>query len=257
MKLQLLSDTHFEFYPDWGEEIIDSLDPTGVDVLVLAGDISVAIDEIEAKKGAGSPLQKALVDICQKYPQVVYVSGNHEHYGSSIKYVRNLRNHLMRTKEIPNLHWLDGTSVSIDGVRFIGGTMWYERTSDMEIARATCNDFRRIKDVETTHGREHIEFKTVLSLTIQEGDVVVTHLAPSVKSIGTRYLMDPNSLYLNKLYYVDMESVIKDAKPTLWLHGHTHEPSDYSIGDTRVLCNPMGYPHDIKANFDLNKRVQV
>ena len=27
----------------------------------------------------------------------------------------------------------------------------------------------------------------------------------------------------------------------LWTHGHTHEPFDYMIGETRVVCNPRGY----------------
>jgi len=27
----------------------------------------------------------------------------------------------------------------------------------------------------------------------------------------------------------------------LWVHGHTHDPYDYVIGETRVVCNPRGY----------------
>jgi hypothetical protein len=39
----------------------------------------------------------------------------------------------------------------------------------------------------------------------------------------------------------------------LWTHGHTHEPFDYMIGTTRVVCNPRGYSgHEPKAdNFKL------
>lgn len=257
MKIQYVSDTHFEFYEDRGQEIIDSLDPTGIDVLVLAGDISVAIDDISAKKVVGSPLWQALQAICAKYPHVVYTAGNHEHYGSSISYVRDLRNWILRSGEMTNLHWLDGTSASINGQRFIGGTLWYENSEDMEVAKAVCNDFRKITDLDTTHGREHIEVKTFLSLAIKEGDVVVTHVAPSVKSVGPRYMMDPNSRHINKLYYVDMESVIAENKPVLWIHGHTHECSDYFIEDTRVVCNPMGYSHEIKAYFDIQATVEV
>jgi predicted phosphodiesterase len=28
----------------------------------------------------------------------------------------------------------------------------------------------------------------------------------------------------------------------LWIHGHTHDPFDYEINGTRVICNPRGYP---------------
>ena len=31
--------------------------------------------------------------------------------------------------------------------------------------------------------------------------------------------------------------------PRLWIHGHTHGSKDYMLGDTRVICNPGGYPH--------------
>ena len=41
MRLQLLSDLHFEFHRDGGRSFVDSLDPGGIDVLVLAGDIAV------------------------------------------------------------------------------------------------------------------------------------------------------------------------------------------------------------------------
>jgi hypothetical protein len=39
----------------------------------------------------------------------------------------------------------------------------------------------------------------------------------------------------------------------LWTHGHTHEPFDYMIGTTRVVCNPRGYSgHEPRAdNFKL------
>lgn len=32
------------------------------------------------------------------------------------------------------------------------------------------------------------------------------------------------------------------ANVKLWVHGHMHNASDYVIGDTRVVCNPKGYP---------------
>ena len=42
MKLQIMSDLHLEMHADGGAELIRELDPTGVDVLVLAGDITTA-----------------------------------------------------------------------------------------------------------------------------------------------------------------------------------------------------------------------
>jgi len=42
MRLQIMSDLHFEMHADGGAGLICELDPTGVDVLVLAGDITMA-----------------------------------------------------------------------------------------------------------------------------------------------------------------------------------------------------------------------
>ena len=36
--------------------------------------------------------------------------------------------------------------------------------------------------------------------------------------------------------------------PTLWIHGHIHKNQDYTIGGTRVVCNPRGYPMSFHPN---------
>ena len=35
----------------------------------------------------------------------------------------------------------------------------------------------------------------------------------------------------------------------LVLHGHLHRQSDYRLGDTRVVCNPRGYPNQRNPSF--------
>ena len=42
----------------------------------------------------------------------------------------------------------------------------------------------------------------------------------------------------------DIEKVILDLQPKYWIHGHTHIPCQYDLGDTRVVCNPRGYPRE-------------
>ena len=32
-----------------------------------------------------------------------------------------------------------------------------------------------------------------------------------------------------------------DGGRELWVHGHTHDSTDYQLGRTMVLCNPLGY----------------
>lgn len=44
------------------------------------------------------------------------------------------------------------------------------------------------------------------------------------------------------MYASDLEEMILELKPNIWFHGHIHTSSDYWLGETRVICNPFGYP---------------
>lgn len=75
-------------------------------------------------------------------------------------------------------------------------------------------------------------------LTRKPVDVIVSHHAPSYKSVEQRYLL--NSLtpaFANKL-----DTMIEEMSAKVWVHGHTHSVADYTIGGTRIVCNPRGYP---------------
>jgi len=70
--------------------------------------------------------------------------------------------------------------------------------------------------------------------------VIITHHAPSILSVPDHYKND----HLSAAFASDMDDFIRIMGSDLWIHGHIHEFSDYSIGTTRVLCNPRGYPHE-------------
>jgi len=68
--------------------------------------------------------------------------------------------------------------------------------------------------------------------------VVVTHHAPSERSVAPKYA----GQILNHAYFSHMDDMIEAAKPAIWVHGHVHSSFSYKIGETRVVCNPRGYP---------------
>ena len=121
-------------------------------------------------------------------------------------------------------------------------TLWadFQRGNPVveEACRVGMNDFRQIKGitpekVKARH-REHLAF---LEAHLQVGGIVMTHFAPSWQSISAQYGMSE----LNGYYASDLEGLILEKRPALWVHGHIHARSDYRIGDTRVICNPAGY----------------
>jgi predicted phosphodiesterase len=90
---------------------------------------------------------------------------------------------------------------------------------------------------------DHFKFLEYLKVMLEgQADrkfVVVGHHAPSRLSTHERYRHDDimNGGYSSRLdEFIEVRPQIK-----LWTHGHTHHPFDYTIGETRVVCNPRGY----------------
>jgi Icc-related predicted phosphoesterase len=71
-------------------------------------------------------------------------------------------------------------------------------------------------------------------------NIVVTHMAPSIKSIHPKYVNSPD----NPVFNSHMDDWVKKRNIELWIHGHTHQSCDYMIDNTRVVCNPRGHPKD-------------
>jgi Icc-related predicted phosphoesterase len=83
--------------------------------------------------------------------------------------------------------------------------------------------------------------------------VVVTHHAPSLRSIPRSFGDD----LLSAAYASHMDGFVERSGACLWIHGHVHEHKDYTIGNTRVLCNPRGYPGEFGTGFSPDFTVTV
>lgn len=238
MRIAVMSDLHFEFHRDGGVSFLDTLSNDSADVLLLAGDLSIC-----------SQLEDAVKSICNRYKQVVYVAGNHEYYQSYRTAVEPILSRL--TADIPNFHWLENDTVTLTDEggheqRFVGCTLWFPDAPDNVLYEAGLNDFHVIGGFKPWVYQRNQESMDFLSNTIQTEDIVITHHAPSSQSVGTRFQgSDFNRFFVCK----GGDQILAATKPKLWVHGHMHSGVDYMAGDTRVLCNPFGYPHE-GNNFD-------
>jgi predicted phosphodiesterase len=243
LKLHIMSDLHLEFHGDDGEEFVKRLNPEGVDALVLAGDIVSLRFYHEA--------EVRLKQFCDKYKHVFYVPGNHEYYRcfpeASAKLLKAL------PLNIPNLYILEPGNVKVlDGQRFIGGTMWFRNDADNIKYQSLLNDFYQIKKFVPWVYEQNALFCGWIGKSCQPGDIVISHHMPSPKSVHPRWVGSA----LNRFFLCDMELYIQSKKPKLWIHGHTHDPFDYSLEGCRVVCNPLGYPGE-NVHFDDRKIVEV
>jgi Icc-related predicted phosphoesterase len=241
MRLQLLSDLHFEFHRDGGRSFANSLDPTGIDVLVLAGDIAVA-----------EGLPPALTLLCGRFRDaaVVYVHGNHEFYGSDRNSVLDITK---RTQaENPNLVWLDSSGVQLSGFNFLGAPLWFPPSTVDERLKHAMNDFSAIDDFESWVYEENARALAFFDRQLRPGDIVVTHHLPSQRCVAPRFAGHP----LNPFFVCDLTGLIMERRPRLWLHGHSHASVHTQIGETTVLCNPFGYAVE-EMNPEFSDRLVV
>ena len=240
MKIQILSDLHIEF------DEFDFVD-TDSDVVVLAGDIHVK------EKG----LLWALETITNK--PVIYVLGNHEFYRKAYpKLIDTMKEFAKGT----NVHILEKDVVTIDGVNFLGCTLWtdFNLFGDPGYSGYHCQqqmtDFSKIRmyprysklrstDVVSIHHQSLKWLTSELAQKKGEINVVITHHGPSLMSLP----QDRQKNICSPAYVSHLDDVIKEYSPNYWIHGHIHNSFNYFIGDCNVITNPRGYPDERNPDF--------
>jgi Icc-related predicted phosphoesterase len=243
VKINCASDLHFEFLPsrEAEQEIVDKL--ADADVLVLAGDITMARFLDQARD--------TFRPFVEKFGNVVLVPGNHEYYRSEPSQVDGIL--AVLEQELFGLHVLKpGKVVTINGQRFMGGTLWFPDGPYNLMRSGMLNDFRYIKNFTPWVYEQNTLFRKHAEELVDPSMIVVSHHLPSMKSVAPKYMNDPGNIF----FVSDEERLISWRQPKLWVHGHTHEACDYKIGETRVVCNPRGYPHEGKP-FNYAKIVEV
>ena len=252
MRLQILSDLHLS------QGALD-VPATDADVVVLAGDIARPAEAVTWARRLAK--------------RVVYVAGNHEFYGSSLSETTSALAALTAGTDV---RFLDDEAIVIDGVRFLGTTLWSDfalyGTGDLRAAAfvealRAMHDFSRIRvdergarftpDVAAERFARHAAWLDARLDEPHDGPtVVVTHHAPSRRSIHPRFA----GTLLNPCFVSDAEALVAGGRAALWIHGHTHDSFDYDIAGTRVVCNPRGYSRDgvnENASFDPSLCVDV
>ena len=260
MKIAVCSDIHLEFGP------IELNNTDNANVLILSGDICVAKDLPHSDSKKGDISRKFFRMCALRFPHVLYVMGNHEHYhgdfATSGKIIKE------ELAQYANVHLLDHETKMIDDITFIGGTLWTDMNKEDGITlmhmKNMMNDFCCVKNssrkrhYRDTLGNPHSQasnftpddavedhkkmleyIKIMVEGKHDQKIVVVGHHAPSKLSTHPRYAKEE---IMNGGYSSDLSEFILDhPQIKLWTHGHTHENFDYLIGSTRIVCNPRGY----------------
>lgn len=274
MRINVISDLHLEF---------GGLTLPGGDVLIISGDACEA-RKLNSEFHSTRPVPYtggnfACYDFfefeCRKYNKVFFVMGNHEHYGSQIQKSADIFKQCVPS----NVTLLEKEKFEYEGVLFLGGTLWTDMNNLDSLTlyhmKTMMNDYRQIKMFNAVKNvyhkltpeftvEEHVKTKQLFKLFLEENRagknlpvVVLTHHAPSKLSTHPHYA---NDTIMNGAYSSDLsEFILDNPEIKLWTHGHTHDPFDYMIGDTRIICNPRGYKgYETRANnFDTTLGVDI
>ncbi|AHV92950.1 metallophosphoesterase [Bordetella holmesii] len=267
MRIQLLSDLHLETNPEF-----EFSPAPNADILVLAGDIG--------SYQAGSRLPDADFGLGRfahapgRAPHIIFVPGNHEFDGLGY---RAATERLQAICSRLGIHWLERESLVLDGVRFLGTTLWTDfealaagqkteilRRQQLEKAYRAANFYLRKNTTLHDDGQPMLaEDIRALGLECQQwlrarlaqpfdgATVVITHFAPSLRSADPRYGVTPGTAgFCNA-----MDDLFCQAD--VWIHGHLHCRNDYTVQDAasgrrcHVIANTLGYARKgEQASFD-------
>ena len=239
MKIQIASDLHLETWRDTKLDEQAFKPAKDRDLLILAGDIGVGIGALQFIMGE------------LQHSPVVYVAGNHEHYGLTM-HGEVEETWTSIANDTPGLHFLNGKAVTIDEVRFYGCT-WYSnlwgatgRKTQTAISRY-ITDFRPPRDdcgrwTVDRHVETHERETQAMREHAGEVDVVVTHWPPTLKAMHSKYAKARGTeAFLNRYFINDEDDLLREMDAKFWISGHTHEPHEATVGRTTSVGNPTGY----------------
>ncbi len=251
LKLHVLSDLHLE-------HSAFAIPEVDADVLVLAGDIAPGL--------AGIEWMRRYVD----GRPIVYVAGNHEFYGHDLPgLIGRLRDAAVGSQ----IHVLENDELLIDGVRFLGCTLWSDfdyagpenRADSMRISERLVNDYRRIRasefdrtltaqDTRDLHVASRAWLATSLASHHDGPTVVITHHAPLIRRPPeSNALLDA----IGGAFASDLSELMDGESADLWIFGHIHRTVDTEVNGTRVLSNQRGYPQEPVSGFDPSLVVEI
>lgn len=244
---------------------------TDADCIILAGDIGVGVNNILF----ANKWQKEL-----NIP-IIVINGNHEYYNNGYYYsgAEHLNLNLVEMLQLKqsalcekDVHFLENQAVIINGVRFLGCTLWTNfrtnpaltRHQEMTETKNYLTDYHVIYyDRASLLKPEHIlkvheKSRRWLSAQLKKDflgkTVVITHHAPTLEGVAPVFRGNKNGGFCNK-----MDGFLRRHRENvdLWCFGHTHFNIDKTIEGVRCYSNQCGYPNEHIEDFDPLKVIDI
>lgn len=254
MQIRPFNDIHLDFDLDKKQTLSKLWEPVALPndketTLILAGDIWHSLKFLEFKNFSW------FAHVSKRFKYVIFVLGNHDLWGGNLTLdYPKIRKELLAQK-LNNVYLLQNDVLDLDGVRFVGATLWTNFNNGNPIVmQSSMNDkeyhwikigslYKKLKphDIYDAHikSKNFIFTHAKKDMSVNKV-VVISHHAPSYQSIPPEY-KNQAQYYNNFVYFSDLDEQIYDSQIDYWFHGHTHNPIQYKIGETTVVNNARGY----------------
>ena len=199
----------------------------------------------------------------KNFRQVLLVPGNHEFYGDGDVTARGDSWQWMIRE---NVGYYYNKVVRIDDTDFILTTLWSRIPEpDMYLVQRGMNDFRQImykgrRFTPDDFNQEHEKCLKFLKQAVEESTarhiVVVTHHLPTLKVVAAQHI----GSVLNGAFATELGNYIAESRIDAWIYGHSHTNIDTTIGNTRIVCNQLGYVYyneHLTNGFEPNKVIEL
>lgn len=236
MKIAIASDIHTEFGS------IELKNDQQADVLILAGDICTA-KVFKHKPKERAAVRQFFENCAFEFKHVIYVMGNHEHYDYDIANTYELLKYEL--SPLTNIHLLEKETIEINGVTFIGGTLWTNMNNSDSLTlwhnSRAMNDFRLIKNSNKSVQHKNVIYAknpdgSGMHLKNADGSLVVERVDFYDKP--ARWSPEDSVEEHNKM--VDYIKIVAQDKTKKYVVVSHHAPSAFSVAE----C----YKHDTLMN---------
>ena len=129
----------------------------------------------------------------------------------------------------------------------IASTLWAHISPSEEYLTERCvSDFKRIRNGEfrlsaQRFNEEHEVCRNFIEKAVSESNaeriVVATHHVPSFALMAEEF----KDSSINGAFTVELAGMIAESRINCWIYGHSHHSIDMTIGNTRLVSNPLGY----------------
>ena len=251
-KIKLISDTHLEMSDKQMEFILNEHDFTGINYLVMAGDIGNyhRVYDLAGRLGVSYPNM-----------DIIHVNGNHEIYNS---YLEKLWYSQANFHHLDRVPYIDDENKIV----FLGCTLWTNFNNQDPIAmmdaKSGMNDYKYIR---WNNGQSRLTTEHIYNLHI--GDLKWLQLAlTEVPKDYTKIVVTHHKPYFNQGDYYDNLSycfcsdLIEDimywkVKPDYWFSGHTHMSDIEEIEGIKFYSNQYGYYFEEEEFTHYNKDLVI